>query len=339
LDNFSSRTFARWRNYTSEKVLSIEERILNRDNRKRLKVKQPFFRQLEDELLKRRLVRVTKNRDRSYKWLRKEAEKIIGNETEVEKLNLNEQHKKLLPFFNISDSWMRKLIHKSELSLKSKHSDRKLTVEKYLLLRKIYLPKERKFWRQVNCSVNNYECFVNADEIPFDLSINLKQISAPNERVQVVAPPIIGIGKYRYGTIVPFIAANGTVYFVCIILKGGITIGPKLSNYVKKMKYKNILVFANIKAYMNNKLWVLCMAELMKLTKTFRYGNVYGASKIKQNILFYSDNCQCHSTDTQRRKNAIKGIFERNLIPNATHIQQSIDQHLGLYLKRIIKTV
>ena len=71
-------------------------------------------------------------------------------------------------------------------------------------------------------------------------------------------------------------------------------------------------------------------------TRQLRGCNLFG-QRPKHSIALWSDNCTMHSTDQAKRCYARKwSIYERDLIPNATHVQQPVDQHLGNYLQNYI---
>ncbi len=115
------------------------------------------------------------------------------------------------------------------------------------------MPKERVFLKSKNILVNGkYEKLriYNGDEVPIVLTRKpKKQISKPDERVQLIAPPIRGHSKYRDGTFIPFINC-GRLLFCGVIVRGGSTIMKnEIPEFLKKYK-KWLLPWANAKAYM-----------------------------------------------------------------------------------------
>jgi hypothetical protein len=73
LKHTSVRAIQLWRNFSDEEV----EKLYN-DNRKRRKLGVSKFPTIENELIKRREIRVKKARNRSKHWMQKESLKIIG---------------------------------------------------------------------------------------------------------------------------------------------------------------------------------------------------------------------------------------------------------------------
>ena len=71
-------------------------------------------------------------------------------------------------------------------------------------------------------------------------------------------------------------------------------------------------------------------------TRALRGANIFGMNP-KRSIILYDDNCQVHGKEEQRKQWAEKKIIERSLIPNATHIQQPVDQHVGVAYKDNVK--
>lgn len=178
----------------------------------------------------------------------------------------------------------------------------------------------------------------NGDEVPLDLRYVYKQITASGERVQIRPPPLTEAGKYRTGTLVPFISASGSLLFCALLLKGGPTFNKNERPGIEET-HPDLMVFANKSAYMDNAVWTLCVDRFLRETRLIRRraGAVFGVKHQNNKIILYADNFSAHSTDSQVRRMRRDGVLERRLIPNATHIQQPVDQHIGLFLKRDIK--
>ena len=143
--------------------------------------------------------------------------------------------------------------------MKTKHSDRKMTVDEYLVLRVDFLENERNIWVElriltVDADGNQTlqkQLLINADEVPFALQAKArKQISAQGERVQLQTPPIVGDDKYRDGTYIPFITGVGTLLFICVILKGGNRIRARELPALNRIYGKYLLICCNAKGYM-----------------------------------------------------------------------------------------
>ena len=100
--------------------------------------------------------------------------------------------------------------------------------------------------------------------------------------------------------------------------------------------YKDFLVFANKTAFLNNNIWKGCMKKLELKSRGLRVCN-FMSCKPKKNLAFYSDNCTMHSSQQARLAYArLWGIHDRHLIPNGTHVQQPVDQHIGNHIGRFI---
>ena len=68
-------------------------------------------------------------------------------------------------------------------------------------------------------------------------------------------------------------------------------------------------------------------------TRDVRETDIFGRNP-KKHFAFYSDNCKSHSTDQQRESLARnKKINNRRLLVDATHLQQAVDQNVGIWLK------
>ncbi len=78
------------------------------------------------------------------------------------------------------------------------------------------------------------------------------------------------------------------------------------------------------------------MKELEYRTRGQRGCNIFGQQP-KSHIALYNDNCTSHSTEQQAAYLKRKNIHIRPLLPEATHIQQQVDNHIGIFIKRDMK--
>ena len=230
-------------------------------------------------------------------------------------------------------------MNRNELTLKKKHSDRKLTIDEHLELRVKYLPQERVVWRELgllkDCGTPNTVHFANADEVPGTLSQkNPRQVSEKDEKVQTRAPPIVYHDKYMVVTWMPFIN-DVTLHFCVLILRAGPTIVAKELPVLQR-KYPNLLLLGNSTAFVNNGMWQKAVKHYACKTKALRGANFINTNPTK-NVILYSDNCTMHSTDPQKlRHKRLYKIHERSSIPNATHVQQPVDQHVGCFIQEYV---
>ena len=274
----------------TEEALKELEGITKAKNRKG----KSKFPGVEKELLKRRDMRYKKSRDRSKVWCMNEIQNIkeeIQNDSEfADTLGLTEYEKENIDEFQGSLGFVNKVINRNELTLKKKHSDRKLTIDKYVELRPEFLRKEREYLKQHKMIVNDEfvkKVILNADEVPgFLTTWKPNQVSKKDERVQLVAPPIVGHDKYRDCTWCPFIDELH-ILFIILILRGGTTIMereiPKL-----QAKYPNLVIVCNETAFMRNWVWKMGMKRLEIVTRVLRQCAMLGLLP-KQAISLYSD--------------------------------------------------
>ncbi len=78
------------------------------------------------------------------------------------------------------------------------------------------------------------------------------------------------------------------------------------------------------------------MNELEFRTRAQRGCNIFG-SRPTSHIAFYNDNCGSHCTESQVKALEKRNIHVRPLIPEATHIQQQVDNHVGVFVKNDMK--
>ena len=80
------------------------------------------------------------------------------------------------------------------------------------------------------------------------------------------------------------------------------------------------------------------MLELDVRTRRQRGCDAFGGGA-KSSIMLYSDNCRSHSSEKQIKLLSKRGRIEvRALTPNASHVQQPVDQNVGLTMKNDIKS-
>eukprot|EP01083_Nonionella_stella_P295656 1004761_1 len=124
---------------------------------------------------------------------------------------------------------------------------------------------------------------------------------------------------------------------MAVIVRGGPTILAKeIPKY--KQEYGSLLLpWCKAKAWVDGAFWTKCMKELAFRTRRQRGCNAFGQNPTSS-IAFYADNCSSHSSDQQKRAyQRCHKILIRDLIPNATHVQQPVDQHVGVTLKNDMK--
>ena len=319
--------------WKEEDIAALED-----DKRKRKRKRISLFPTIEKALCDARDQRVSLQRDRSKEWMKGEGQRLLNDENRLKELNLTKYEKDHIDEFKCSEGFIDKVIKRNDFGLQSTHSDRKLTVEQYAVQRVTYLAKERKVWHESGLIIDDEideGRFVNGDEVPLVLTKkDPKQISKKGERVQLRAPPISDHNKYRDSTLIPFIT-NEDILFCVVILKGGPTIQrdvvPKLN-----AKYKDLLIFANPKGFLTNSIWKESMKKLEDKSRPLR-GCDFFRRKPQKNLMFYSDNCTMHSTVQARGiYKRLWKIIERQLIPNATHVQQPVDQHFGHFIQQFI---
>ena len=153
--------------------------------------------------------------------------------------------------------------------------------------------------------------------------------------VQLAPPPIVGHDKYRDFTVVPCIFGCGLL-FVMIILFGGPTVRKEVKALEPKYR-KWVIVECNKTAYMHNREWEVIMNELECRTRKQRKTDFMGMNP-KEHITLHDDNCGSHCSEEQTQKYISRNkIHTRKLIPNATHLQQMVDQNVAVCLKNDIK--
>ena len=75
------------------------------------------------------------------------------------------------------------------------------------------------------------------------------------------------------------------------------------------------------------------MKKLDIKTRDLRETDLFGLNP-KKHLVLYTDNCKSHSTQQQKQSLATnKKINNRDLTPDATHMQQAVDQNVGVWLQ------
>ena len=87
---------------------------------------------------------------------------------------------------------------------------------------------------------------------------------------------------------------------------------------------------------MNGIIWNKGMKEFEYRTRPLRKCNILGMQP-NEFVALWNDNCSSHSSESDKEKYKKKKIDIRQLIPLATHIQQPVDQHVGVAIKNIMK--
>ena len=242
-------------------------------------------------------------------------------------------------------------------------SDRKLSAEQYLTARRFYLEVERDFLRKIGIIVPkppNYNeqheevwqedeaekidglLVFNADEVPWNININTKQVVSVGERPQVRCSGIPQISKYRKGTLV--ICMNcGAILFVMVIFpckSSGARLMPIIQSWLGHL---NARIFWTISSSgsLNEECWLHLVRAFQNMTKPHRKCLSLQGTDWQRAVALYIDNYGVHLQDDIGNELASKfGIFLRPLLKNASHLQQPVDQHIGLYLKMaVVKNV
>ena len=167
-----------------------------------------------------------------------------------------------------------------------------------------------------------------------------KQIVSEGERAGVLKKGLRKkTGKYRQGTL--WILSNFLeILFVVIIFpKGGKGVAAKLEKYDVGGFQNKVYWVCSESGSMTTKIWIKVMILLQNRTKTLRGCKNPNGEDWKKAIVLLIDNYAVHLNIEIASEYASKyGIFIRCLLKNASHLQQPIDQHVGMLLKRRIKT-
>ncbi len=250
---------------------------------------------------------------------------------------------------------------RNNLSVVHTHSDRKLTAEQYIQQRTKYLEIERRFRKTIEVIVKkpqNYqqdeyeeiwdeeeeykwdgERELNGDEVPFIIDMTSKQIISEGERAGVLKKGLHKSSKYRQGTLWIISNCFGILMVVVIFPNGGKVVAAKLIKQMLGNLETKVYWVCSKSGSMTTRIWLEVMIMLQNRTKSMRGCQQLSGRDWKKAIVLNLDNYAVHlNVDIAARFAAEYGIFIRCLLKNASHLQQPVDQHIGLLLKRRIKS-
>ncbi len=359
----------------SEKFQELHNYIFNNANsKKQIHNKKRFYTDpateqfgaapiLEEFLLKKRNIVQEESGHRGIDWMINAAQHAVSNERLFELLTplMTTTEKKAIPAMTFTKGYIYKIINRHHLNNRASTSNRKLTEEQYVAARVKYLLKEREFRRHINVIVprpDNYDVHYeeiwpddveeiwdatrefNLDEVPFVIDPKTKQIVERNsKRCSIFKNNPFRYGKYRQGTLV-IISNFEQILFILIIFNKG---GPRVRNQLKNQMIGNLetQVFwdcsprGNMTAY----LWRETLNMFKNLTFHLRgCTNSCTGQDWTKAIVLNSDNYGVHLNKEIAADYAKKyGIYLRFSIRNASHIQQPVDQHVGVLVKDLVK--
>ena len=220
----------------------------------------------------------------------------------------------------------------------------------YMSSRAVYLQVERTFRRKINI-IQKYTCpqqnetkeiwlaslEFNIDEVPFVLNLNNGQVVAWGEDVRVHDQKSAKYAsKYRQGTLV-IVMNNVSILFILIIFPNG---GPGVLRKLqqKAMVYCNkVYVLCSLSGSMTHSVWLQTLNLFQNLTKSIRGCHSVEGTDWTIAIVLSMDNYGVH-LDEKLAKDYSKlfGIYMRCLLKNASHFQQPVDQHVGIWIKNLI---
>ncbi len=231
--------------------------------------------------------------------------------------------------------------------------------EDYIAVRPDYLEKERAFrravgvilkkpvpystvheeiWLDEDDEIWDAEREFNIDEVPFYLDMKTRQIIAIGERPSVTRKNLKYQGKYRNGTLV-IISNLKRIYLIVIIYpKGGKGVAKKLQDMVGGSCGARVLWECSQSGSMTREIWEKTMNLFKNMTKVLRGCVEQTTLDWQKAVVLDFDNYGVHlNKEIATRYASLYGIFFRCLLRNASHLQQPIDQHIGVFIKDIIK--
>ena len=239
-------------------------------------------------------------------------------------------------------------------------SDRKMSAEEYISKRPQYLKIERQFRRDIGVILPrpvNYNEFheeiwqdgemekwdarreLNIDEVPFQLDMSkTKQIVGPDERKSVVTKGNKYIAKYRTGSLVFVSNFEEILLTVIIFSQGGSGVAKLLEKLEGSVTGTPVVWYCSESGSMTGYIWYKTMNHLKMITNQMRGCKRMDGLDWQKGIVLNIDNYSVHLDSELATKLAVRyGIFSRCLIKNASHIQQPIDQHIGVHIKNRLK--
>ena len=231
----------------------------------------------------------------------------------------------------------------------------------YISKRPEYLQREREFRRQIGVILarpDEYDEYheeiwedgvsekwdgvreLNLDEVPFNLDMkSTKQIVGPDERPSVVrSKGMKYAGKYRQGTLV--LVSNFEKIILCVVIfgQGGKRVAKWLECLSGSVADSNVFWECSDSGNMTKWIWRKTLNYLQNKTLDIRGCCKMDGSDWTKPIVLNVDNYIVHLEEGLADQYAAKyGIFCRCLIKNASHLQQPIDQHIGIFVKNHLK--
>ena len=253
-------------------------------------------------------------------------------------------------------------------------SDRKLSDATFLKHRTGYLLVERQIRRDVNVIVSPPEGYeshsdeheeiwtaanqeiwdgkreFNCDEVPWKVTQDGKHIVAYGEKPRVIKNNIKFVGKYRQGTIVLFMNFQ-KIWLIILIFKKSKSKKSKsnkpkkdtsrIGEQLKKLLgygVQNIYSVCSGSGSMTTLIWIESLILFKNITKQLRGCLNSNNEDWHKAIILSIDNYSVHLNAELATKYAyLYGILIRCLLRNASHIQQPVDQHVGILFKSIFK--
>ncbi len=242
-----------------------------------------------------------------------------------------------------------------------------MSLEEYIEVRPRYLETERAFRRIVGVILkrpDNYdndenikqyheeiwddgvdeiwdaEREFNLDEVPFTMNTDSKQIVAitKKERASLnLSKSLKYHGKYRHGTLV-IITNFRKIWLVVIIFSGGGSgVEKKLRKSMQGSVQGKVMWECSESGNMTAAIWKKTLNFFNNLTKTLRGCEKLDSTDWTKAIILNIDNYSVHLEAKIADHYAhFYGIFIRCLLRNASHIQQPIDQHVGIFIRNIL---
>ena len=246
------------------------------------------------------------------------------------------------------------------LTVAAATSNCKMSPEEYILKRPTYLKREREFRRAIGvilprpAGYSQYheeiwedeefekwdaERELNLDEVPFTLDIgDTRQLCAEGERKSVVAKGMKHTTKYRQGTLVLVSNYKKILLTVVIFNKGGPRVAQLLENLSGTIRDSDVVWECSESGSMTTWIWKKTMNCLKNKTKHMRGCLSMDGFDWNKGVVLNIDNFTVHLDADVAKEYAFKyGIFVRCLIKNASHLQQPIDQHVGIFVKNRMK--
>ena len=179
----------------------------------------------------------------------------------------------------------------------------------------------------------------NADEVPFTIDWDRKQLIVRGERVSLRPSVLKFLTKYKMGTVLIFMTPCGPEMVVLIFQDGEKGVRQKLQNLTGSDS-SCVVCTSNSAGCINTKVWEWSLECLARRTRKKR-GHQKGTStgqKWRFPYVVYVDNHNSHLNKRVARQALEKyGIAIRPLIANTSHVMQPVDQNYGILYKQMFK--